>query len=100
MRRNVEAAVGYDHVAMDLSPTKVDQLAVRVNELLDRSTPIKTVQAFFKSMNGCLQGPHMAQCFLSALLCKMVFKSPEPMCQNQHPIQTMRYYNLIRQTGM
>ncbi|KAF2678257.1 hypothetical protein K458DRAFT_139693 [Lentithecium fluviatile CBS 122367] len=34
---------------------------------------------------------------MSAVLCRLLFTGPEPMCRGQHPTQTMCAYELIRQ---
>jgi hypothetical protein len=99
MRRNVHVAVGNDLAPVAISPLAVDSLADRIEELFQTKEPSPTLQNLVAGLEGYLQGPHAVQCFLSALLCRMVFKSPEPMCRDQHPIQTMRYYDLLRQTG-
>ena len=52
-----------------------------------------------KSLQDCLDSPHAQQAFLSALFCRWVFQSPEPMLEGYYPPSTMKHLELAMMIG-
>jgi hypothetical protein len=100
--RGVSKMIGYGTgIGKPLSPSlPPGYLAARIDDLLDNQCDEGKVNELTITVAGLITTPCEVQMFLSALICRWAFVSPEPMCGGQLPLQTIGLYENIRLTGM
>lgn len=99
LREAVAWTVGYDNATPLPSPSSASYLTARVEDIANGRVPDVELGSYIRNLRKYLVSPHAMQLLLSALLCRLVFQTPEPLLEGEHTKGWMKLYEAVAVEG-
>ncbi|KAJ4312994.1 hypothetical protein N0V94_007163 [Neodidymelliopsis sp. IMI 364377] len=95
---HIVSTVGVNNIEPTPTPEGAGYLSRCAEEIAHGRIPDSQLKACVASLSDHLISPHAQQTLISALFCRWIFSSPEPMLKDMHSAGMMQLYNATMAT--